>query len=358
MIESEEHKEDLIKIAEKLRFKPQSFPKDENDQPTANYLEYISLMFSPEIIKIALELEVFPKMSSSLKLSKKLGINKKEMLANLENAVNRGFIIKLGPQLALPMPLFIYDMPFILKSNYDSENVLQFAELSRKFFEDDKYYNTWETSRKGVPRMRVLTISEEIEDQKEILPIEAVYDIIDKREDFAIVPCPCRKRKEVEGIRQCKDKYPIHNCMMMGPYAKAVLSMEDPIVKEITREEAKENVKKSAEIGLVLCTDNVADNTNILCSCCECCCGMLAGLTRFDNPRSMAKANYISTVDPEVCVACGTCLTRCKFGAIEVNDIAQIDIEKCIGCGLCAVTCPEDAIIMKKMEREPIPGYN
>ena len=356
MIESEEHKQDLIKIAEKLKYSPQSYAKDENGQPTANYLEYISLMFDPEVVKIALELEVFPKMMGATRVAKKLGMDKKVMLKELEKAINRGFIVKMGPQIALTMPLFIYDMPFILKSNYDSDNVKEFARLSRSFFEDDKYYNTWETSRKGVPRMRVLTVSEESEDPKEIIPIEAVYEIIDKREDFAIVPCPCRKRKEVEGIRQCKDKYPIHNCMMLGPYAKAVLSMNDPIVKEITKEEAKENMRKSAEMGLVLMTDNVADNTNILCSCCECCCGMLAGLTRLDNPRAIAKANFISTIDPELCVACGTCLTRCKFGAIEVNDVAIVDENMCVGCGLCAVTCPEDAITMKRMERELIPN--
>ena len=355
MIESEKHKADLVKIAEKLRYKSQSFPQDENGQPTNTYLEYISLMFDPEIAKIALEMDVFPKLSSIIKLAKAVGMNKKDLLAKLEPVIKKGFIVKMGPQIALPMPLFIYDMPFILQSNYESENVVEFARLSREFFEDN-YYKTWETSKKGIPRMRVLTISEEIEDQKEILPIEAVYEIIDKRDDFAIVPCPCRKRKDVEGIRKCKDKYPIHNCLMMGPYAKAVLSMDDPIVKEITKEEAKENVKKSAEIGLVLCTDNVSDNTNILCSCCECCCGMLGGLTRLDNPRAIAKANYVSTIDPTKCIGCETCLSRCKFGAIEVEDIAIVDIEKCVGCGLCAVTCPEDAITMKRMERELIPN--
>jgi len=355
MIESEEHKADLIQIAEKLRRKMQSFPKDENGQPTEKYLEYISLMFDPDITKIVLEMDVFPKMSSSLKLAKRLGMDKKEMLAKLETTIDRGFILKTGPRIALPMPFFIYDMPFILERNYSSDNVVEFARLSREFFEAG-YYKTWETSRKGIPRMRVLTVSEEVEDPKEIVPIEAVYELIDKRNDFAIVPCPCRKRKELEGIRQCKDKYPIHNCLMMGPYAKSVLGMEDSVIREITKEEAKENMRKSAEIGLVLMTDNVTENTNILCSCCECCCGMLQGLTRLDNPRAIAKANFVSTIDPELCVACGTCLDRCKFGAIELEDVAIVDTNKCVGCGLCAVTCPEDAIVMKRMEREQIPN--
>ena len=39
---------------------------------------------------------------------------------------------------------------------------------------------------------------------------------------------------------------------------------------------------------------------------------------------------------------------RCKFGAITIDG-------KCVGCGLYAVTCSNDAIIMKRFEREEIP---
>ena len=83
---------------------------------------------------------------------------------------------------------------------------------------------------------------------------------------------------------------------------------------------------------------------------------MLGGLTRFDNPRAIARANYISKIDEDLCDACGTCLERCKFNAITINDFAEINSDKCIGCGLCAVTCPNDAITMVRFKREKIPG--
>ncbi|MFW9951349.1 MAG: 4Fe-4S binding protein, partial [Candidatus Thorarchaeota archaeon] len=140
-----------------------------------------------------------------------------------------------------------------------------------------------------------------------------------------------------------------------GPYAKAVLEMGDSIIKKINKEQVKVITKEAAEIGLVHYTDNRAENCTILCACCECCCGMLKGLTKLDNPRAIAKANFLSTVDKELCKACGTCLGRCKFKAIILNETAKVITENCVGCGLCAVTCPEDAITMVRYEREIIP---
>ena len=355
MIESQEHKEDLIKLAKKLLYSRQSFPKDEKGEPTETYLEYLSMMYSPETAKLVMHLPVFPKMMSLVKFAKEAKMDKKELEAKLEEAAKRGFVIRLGKSYSQPMPLFVYDLPFLLKENYDREDAKKFAELSRKFYTDDKYYKTWQTSRKGVPRMRVLTVSEEIESGHEIVPIEEIYRVIDSKNDFAIIPCPCRKRRDIEGIRECKDKYSLYNCIMLGPNAKAIQEFDDPNVKIPTKEEVKKIVREAAEEGLVHCTDNTAYNTTIICNCCECCCGMLRGLTKFDNPRAIAKANFISNIDKELCVGCETCVGRCKFHAITVNDVAEVNTDKCIGCGLCAVTCPNEAIVMKRYEREEIP---
>jgi Pyruvate/2-oxoacid:ferredoxin oxidoreductase delta subunit len=358
MIKSNEHKKDLITIARKLERKSQSYAKDINGLPTDTYLEYLNLMYNPEIAKIVIELPVFPETISLIKLSKKLKMDKLVLKNKLEDSAKRGFVLKLGKSYAQPMPLFIYDMPFILKENYENNKSqsVKFASLSRKFYTQEKYYKTWQNSRKGVPRFRVLTVSEEVESDREIVPIEEVYSIIDKWEDFAIIPCPCRKRAELENIRECVDKYPIHNCVLFGPYAKAVLEMGDSIIKSASKDEIIAITKEASELGLVHCTDNRAENCIILCACCECCCGMLKGLTRLDNPRAIAKSNFIPFINKEECIACGTCLERCKFGAIEVNNFAELNQDKCVGCGLCAVTCPNNSIIMTRFEREEIPG--
>ena len=354
MIVNEEHKADLTRLAKEYKYSAQSYPGVEEEKPKEKYLEYLSLMYDPEIVKIALELPVMPKSMPIKKLARKLNINIDELINKLEESVKRGFILKIGNRYARPSPLLIHDSPFILQENLDREDIVEFARLSREYF-DEGYYKTWETNRQGIPRTRVLTVSEKIEPGHQIMPMEEVYEIIDHHSEFAIFPCPCRQRKEVEGIRKCKDKYPIHNCITFGIFAKQLIDMGDPAVKAISKEEVIEEAKKAAEIGLVHMTDNSADAANILCACCECCCGNLAGLTRLDNPRAIARANYISSIDEGLCVACGTCIERCKFNAITLNDIAHVDLDKCVGCGLCAVTCPEDAITMKRLEREVLP---
>ena len=141
MIESPEHRENLIKFAEKLRHKSKSFPQDDNGNPTEKYLEYLSLMYSPEIVEIALEIDVLPKTASPSKLAKKLGMEKKKLLHKLGPVLKRGFIMKLGPRLTLPIPLFVFDMPFLLEANYSREDIKELARLSREFFEGG-YYKT------------------------------------------------------------------------------------------------------------------------------------------------------------------------------------------------------------------------
>ncbi|NVM03356.1 MAG: 4Fe-4S binding protein [Candidatus Helarchaeota archaeon] len=349
----------LLKIAEKLSKVQQGVAKDDKGNVSETYLKYLSLMYNPEEAEIVQHLGVFPKAVRVSKLARELGKDKGELKEILGNLAKKGFLQKLGSSYCIPTPLMVYDAPFVLKINYeeDKERTIELARLSRKFFEKDNYYKSWETSYKGTPRSRILTVSEKIKPEKDIIPIEEVYNIIDNNESFSLQPCPCRKRAELEGIRKCKGKYPIHNCISVGNAAEGILGLGDPVIKRVTKEEVKEIIRDAGELGLVHTTDNYSGPSTILCSCCECCCGLLAGLTRlgFENPKSIAKANYLANVDINACVACRTCLDRCKFGAITVEDTAIINEEICMGCGLCSVTCPNDAITMRRLERETIP---
>jgi ferredoxin len=357
LIKSEQHKSALVNIAKKLSTVQQGIPKDEAGEPTQTYLEYLSILYPPEAAEIIQHLDVFPKVLSLIKLAKLLNRDKQELREILDPLADHFYLMKAGGY-AIPTPLMIYDAPFILRRNLDSESIKELARLSRFLFEKEEYYKSWETSYKGTHRSRILTVSEKIEPQHDIIPVEEVYHIIEQNESFALVPCPCRRRADIEGVRKCKDKYPVYNCIILGPTAEGLLDLGDPENKRATKEEVIKIAKDAAEMGLVHTTDNYSGPANILCQCCECCCGLLAGLTRpgLKNPKSIAQANYLATVNPDNCAACGTCVDRCKFNAISIAEFAKINEERCMGCGLCAVTCPNDAITMRRLERAPIPA--
>ncbi len=61
----------------------------------------------------------------------------------------------------------------------------------------------------------------------------------------------------------------------------------------------------------------------------------------------MVKVKKIACVSND-CVACGTCLRACKFGAIEIKKgiKAIISEERCVACGKCKMVCPADVIDM------------
>ena len=50
-------------------------------------------------------------------------------------------------------------------------------------------------------------------------------------------------------------------------------------------------------------------------------------------------------INPELCVACGSCADVCPTEAITAGDAAYvINPDVCIDCGSCEGTCPNGAI--------------
>jgi MinD superfamily P-loop ATPase len=53
----------------------------------------------------------------------------------------------------------------------------------------------------------------------------------------------------------------------------------------------------------------------------------------------------VARIDPDACIACGTCAQVCRFDAISVrNGKYAVDPLSCEGCGYCARKCPTKAI--------------
>lgn len=55
-----------------------------------------------------------------------------------------------------------------------------------------------------------------------------------------------------------------------------------------------------------------------------------------------------AVVDPALCVQCGECESRCRFGAVERDEKTyRVNPLHCEGCAVCANVCPVSAITMQ-----------
>lgn len=231
------------------------------------------------------------------------------------------------------------------------------GNLYREYYIEDKYYRRYEGSDKGTPTFRTILVNRALRHNQRILNSEEAHAIIDAAALTALVPCPCRTRAEKLGIRECKDRNPVAACIMLG--LPALHFEANGFGKVVTKEKAKKYLDEMQDLGLVAATENFSDlNHSVICLCCECCCSMLRGRTRWDNPSAVLPSNFVP-VSNQDCVFCGKCETRCPVNAISVDKKAKtfaVSKEKCLGCGVCTITCNKAVLRLERFERSHPPA--
>jgi heterodisulfide reductase subunit A len=68
--------------------------------------------------------------------------------------------------------------------------------------------------------------------------------------------------------------------------------------------------------------------------------------------RERALPAAVSTVDPDRCAACLTCVRLCPYGVprLGADGVATIEAAACRGCGTCVAGCPAGAIALATAE--------
>ena len=350
----QENENPYDKIIENMRDYPQGIPES-NGRVSEAFREFIELLFTPEEAEIAQYLGIKPQPVRLL--AKKIGKDKEEMQKILENMADKGIIQDIGGYS------YFITIAHLFNVGYKYSKALarmgeKGAELYNKFFIDEKFYKRYESSDKGTSLMRVVPVEQSIKYETEILNVEEVHKILEEcQKPIVITDCPCRKRKEILGERECDGEFPVEDsCFQLGFFGSYFIRRGEG--KELSVKEAKELVDKFARLGLVFTTENHKDfNHQVLCCCCECCCAFLRGITRFEdkNQNALAKSNYVSEVDGELCKGCGLCVERCLFDAISLYDEkAEVNKDKCYGCGICGITCPTGAIRLYREDRNQL----
>jgi electron transport complex protein RnfB len=288
-------------------------------------------------------LQLFPLPETPEDVAKRLSKESTETAALMERMAKKGLLFRLrkGDTVKYAAVPYVVGILEFQVDKMDRETALDMNEYFETSF--GRTIQSFET-----PVMRAIPINREIAVKWPVAPYEDVLEILEKQETVAIAPCICRTLMKL-AEKGC-DK-PVETCFMFGSHAHYYV--ENGMGRYISMEEAREIVKRNAEIGLVMQPFN-SQKVGGMCSCCGDCCGMLRSLKKQPNPAAAVQSNYFAEIDAEICAGCETCLERCQMEAIQmVDDKAVINLDRCIGCGLCVTTCSTGASrLVKKPEHK------
>ncbi|MFO7964077.1 MAG: 4Fe-4S binding protein [Desulfobacterales bacterium] len=229
----------------------------------------------------------------------------------------------------------------------------EWSAAVQEYMVDGQFIDRFLNSK--VSQMRTIPIEQSITQELHVGSYDVLKELIEKSPGpFAVYPCICRENAERAG-RPCKKTSRRDTCMAFNNTAKNAIELSG--VREISREEALDILRKNAEDGLVLQPANTQE-IDYMCSCCACCCGLIQMHKMIPDGVNHWTTNYQAFVDADACTACGECAEACQLDAVAVDEaqgFAVVNLLRCLGCGNCVPNCPTGAIALKKRENEFVP---
>ncbi|MFX1390320.1 MAG: 4Fe-4S binding protein [Promethearchaeota archaeon] len=348
---------------------------------TDTLIEILRILYTPEEAEFITKTyrRKVSQTIDELKKNSKID-NEQQILTIIEPLVKKGAIFKSKSSTGLTVyrllpPIFvgIFEYYLMKKIKYTDEEK-KVAVLFKKLFDEirdivqDKYdmflpaFSAVPPVDRTVPILKnfegkeiIIEINQEIETPGEIiLPKQDINEIIKSFDDIAVGYCFCRQHHDLLGD-PCKFDAPREICFTLGKSAR--FTSENGFSRLISQEEALKLIDDAASAGLVHKVyhpqGNISKDETSICNCCKDCCGTFE-LWREGTMPMINSTNYLSKIDQELCVGCGTCMEKCPVDAIEGNDYnkAEVNVDLCIGCGVCAHFCPENAISLLESPRK------
>jgi len=207
-----------------------------------------------------------------------------------------------------------------------------------------------------IPQKRIIPIQKSLSHELRVPTYDEITKIIERSEGpYSLQRCICRYAKDIIG-EPCQQTELRENCVHIGENARMYIN--NGWGKEITKTKALEILKKNQEEGLIFQVEN-SKEAETICSCCGCCCGIIANLKKIPRPTYFVVSNFYAEIDSNKCITCCTCLNNCQMNAIKKNDeFCEIILKRCVGCGNCVVICPENAINLSKKANVITPPEN
>jgi Na+-translocating ferredoxin:NAD+ oxidoreductase subunit B len=327
------------KLARKLDTLPNRFPATESGIE----IRLLQKVFTPREAALAAEMSFTKETAEQISLRANLPVQ--EASKTLKDMVRKRLILFSKGENALLFGL----MPFVvgfyeeLLPRLDQE----IAELFESYFQETRGGITG----KGLSVHRVIPVQESIDFEMEVFPYEKASSLIENAKSWGVRNCICRVQKSLIGD-PCH--HPLENCLVFAPIPGAFDNSE--VDRPITKQEALQILHDAEAAGLVHTTGNYQDHNSYICNCCTCSCGILRSVAEFNNSSAISRSDFYAVVDDGLCLACGDCLERCQFNALDLNeDLCEVDLANCVGCGLCVPACPEGALSLFRRPLGEVP---
>jgi len=308
-------------------------------------LEILRILYPEEEAEVALNLAIYENRTLG-QLQELMPERADRLEGILESMARRGTVLtaqKPGRERVwrlLPSVVGFSEAPFL--SGADTPELRRLARHWKDYLDAE----FGEELARSIPLIRVIPIGESLKDPSEILPYDALEELLDGVDYYAVGHCPCRQMARFTG-EGCD--HPLERCMHFGTMGRYLV--ETGKARAIDKREALDILRAATEEGLIHVCDNVRGHLRTICNCCPCCCAFFRARLMRGLP-TISPSSYVAEVDHKACAGCGTCEERCPVGAVRVEeDTAAVDPEACIGCGVCTPTCQERAILLEAREK-------
>ena len=343
------------RLANALEALPSGFPRTKSGVE----MKLIKMAFTSEEVALAGLLTRFPETAAEI--AERSGGDVVDVTALLESLIPRR-LVRLdslgmsGPGLAPTAEgERKYRLGQFLVGWYEAGMRLQGKEFAELF---EQYVIEGGGEKILAPRPGVLGVvpvrgsltPQQMETMESHLDIDAHFQ---RHERFLVIPCVCKREREVQGHHDCK--FPMKRCGFVG------LPPQTPLGETVLdREEADKLLREMEELGQVHLAfygfTMGAESPQFVgtCNCCSCCCGILHGQKISCVAEGAQRSNYRAVIDPEECVFCGECIDRCPVDAISENELGKsvVTRDKCIGCGVCVIGCLTEAIVLEPVSED------
>ena len=317
---------------------------------TSELFEILRLRFTQEEAEIGARMPMTP--APLEKLSARIGQEPAALEAKLERMAEKGLVLDFetnGRRFYALAPTVIGFFEFtFMRLHRDLPNRKLADLLSTYMFEDSTFpKNAFrESTQIGRAMVHEKTLSDEV--RAEILPYEQTTEILRKAELRAVGLCYCRHKAMHHGT-PCQK--PMETCTTLNQSADWVIRRG--YGRKVSAEEAVEIAATTRDQCMVHIADNVKNEVSYVCHCCGCCCGQLRAISTHGIRNAVHTSNFLASVNPEKCKACGRCVKACPVMAIGIEAesfgkaSARVDEALCLGCGVCNVACKNKALSMK-----------